>query len=999
MKRGLNSQVTKKERKILKGKKLNKSMKKKFTKSLESSTRKKIDFILNSLGWNINEDSTKCNVFTERTKTVEQKKKLQGKFPDYVLYEKGSEKPIAIIEAKRKGESIEKAIKQAIERYAKPLDINIVFAVDGTFVKSWHLSENKELSIDNEPLNELISERKLLRFIKEGSNIEEVPKEVKHTREELIRIFEWANNLLRKEGLRNLDRFIEFSNLLFIKIISEIEEDREKNGLPRQLDKHLCWDSFSKMEEPQTMLNYINNTVLRDGLAKEYNHSDDIFQEKLKIRNPQTVKEIVSKLSKLKLLNTESEIKGDAFEYFLKNLASGNDLGEYFTPRHLVKLMVNLVNPKFGNIVFDPFCGTGGFLIEAFRHIKKGIDEKDKKLMKKLREESIFGIEWTDTYKIAKMNMIITGDGHNNIIQEDTGKNEYWNNSQFKRVMKRNNLKGFNVILSNIPYGQTTDYGDIYPIPSNQGDSVFMQNIILALENGGKAGVVVPEGFLFKNEHKKVREYLLQQCDLEAVISLPAGVFMPYTMAKTNILIFEKGKSTKKTWFYIVENDGFELATKRRKINKNDIPDLVDKWQEKPNSEKSWNVKIEDIKNNDFIIEANAYKPSISDEKHLVKFSEFLREIKRPIKIEDNQRYKQVKVKLYGKGATLRKIEEGKKILTKTQFIAKENDLIISKIDSRNGAFAIIEKELDDSIVSSDFPLFEINEGKIRKDYLKFFIKYYNLKKFVSKNARGTTNRQRIKVNDFLNLEIPLPELKYQDIIIERLKKQEAILKNLDETLNSFKECFIDKIEFEKSEKIYLKKISDLTKKTQYGMTKSVSPVGKGSLYLRITDIDDFGRVNYNNLPKVPASIEEISRYKLNRNDFIIARSGSIGKCALFQEDSKEVLFASYLIRFIFDENIVEPKYIMYYLLSNEGKRKLKENSTKTTQTNINASQISSITIPLPDLNVQRDMIKIFDARLELISNIEDNREKVNENITEIIESTFKQIKHQEVKQ
>ena len=190
----------------------------KFTKTLESSTRKKIDLILDSLNWNTNEDSPNCNITTERTKTTSQKKKLNGKFPDYVLYKSGTDEPIAIIEAKRKGQSIEKTIDQAIKLYAKPLGVQIVFAVDGTFVKSFFIKENKELTIDNELLTELISEERLLRFLKEGSNIEEVTEEVKHTREELIRIFKWANDLLRKEGLRNLDRFVEFSNILFIKL-------------------------------------------------------------------------------------------------------------------------------------------------------------------------------------------------------------------------------------------------------------------------------------------------------------------------------------------------------------------------------------------------------------------------------------------------------------------------------------------------------------------------------------------------------------------------------------------------------------------------------------------------------------------------------------------------------------------------------------------------------------------------------------------------------------
>lgn len=987
--RAVNSQVVKKERKVLKGVKHKDIMANDFTKSLETSTRKKIDLILDSLGWNTNEDSPQCNAFTERAKTKEQNKKFNGKQPDYVLYKSGTDEPIAIIEAKRKGQSIEKALEQAIEKYAKPLGIKVVFAIDGTFIKSFHIDAKKELIIDNDVVTELMSEERLLRFIKEGYSIEEVPEQVKHTREELIRIFKWANDLLRKEGLRNLDRFVEFSNILFIKIISEIEDDREKNGLPRQLDKHLCWDSFADMKDATTMLNYINNTVLRDGLAKEYNHSDDIFQEKLKIKNPNTVKDIVEKLSNLKLINTESEIKGDAFEYFLKNLASGNDLGEYFTPRHLVKLIVTLINPKYGNTVFDPFCGTGGFLIEAFRQIKRGIDEKDKKLMKFLREQTIFGIELTDTYKIAKMNMIITGDGHNNIIQDDTAKKEYWNHKDLKKILDKMDKKGFDIVLANIPYGQTTDYGHLYPIPSNQGDSIFIQHIIEVLNKGGKCGVIIPEGFLFKSEHRRIREYLLRECDVESVISLPAGVFMPYTMAKTDILIFERGKPTKKVWFYVLENDGFELATKRRKISKNDMPDLINKWIEKPNTERSWNIDIDKIIKNDYILEANSYKQKVQSSKSLIKFSEFLKEIKRPVKVESGKDYKQVKVKLYGKGAVLRKVEEGSKILTKNQYIAKTGDLIVSKIDARNGAFAIISQELDNSLVSSDFPLFEINEQRIRKEYLSFFLKYYNLKDFLSEDSKGTTNRQRIVAANFLNLEIPLPSLEYQDIAAERLKKQEAILNNLNNTLDSFKEGFIEQIIFDNLVNPEVVKIEELSKETQYGITQSVMPEVRGVPFIRITDIDAFGRVNYNELPQISVSKEEIIKYKLNEGDLLIARSGSIGKCTIVEKTERDIVFASYLIRFILDNKRVEPKYILYYLLSNKGQLELQKRATKMTQTNINANQISAIDIPLPSLEDQRKIIQEVNQRLELIKILEKSRDNEIKIINDIINELF----------
>jgi type I restriction enzyme M protein len=152
---------------------------------------------------------------------------------------------------------------------------------------------------------------------------------MKHSRAELISIFKWANNLLRKEGLRQgIERFSEFANLIFLKLISELEYEREKNDEPRILDVQYSWESFANMSSVP-MMNYINDTVLPH-LVKEYNHSSEVFQSKLLIKNPKTLKAIVDKLSSINLTDADSDVKGDAFEYFIKDSVTvGNDLGEY----------------------------------------------------------------------------------------------------------------------------------------------------------------------------------------------------------------------------------------------------------------------------------------------------------------------------------------------------------------------------------------------------------------------------------------------------------------------------------------------------------------------------------------------------------------------------------------------------------------------------------------------------------------------------------------------
>lgn len=574
-----------------------------YTQALETQTRKKIDQILKNLDWEIDEEAEKCNVFTERAKTTEQNKKFKGKSPDYVLYKSETDMPLAIIEAKRPSQSMKKALDQAIELYAKPLDVALIFVTDGILFESFDLRTKTNLYLDDQLITNLLSEKMLLKFFEHGAKIY-TPEKISHTKRELIEIFSGANELLREEGLREgIERFTEFSNLLFLKLISEIEEDRENSGEPRILEKKYCWDAFCSKPADE-MLDYINKIIL-PRLVNQYNHSGEVFQKELAIKNPKNLKAIVDKLSVLRLLNTDSDVKGDAFEYFLKNSVTvGNDLGEYFTPRHIVKLIVDLVDPKFGEKIYDPCCGTGGFLIEAFRNIKSKC-QQTKENINILKEKTVWGRELTATAKIAKMNMIIIGDGHTNIVQMD---------SLMKPIKEP-----FDVILTNFPFSQTTNYNQLYGFNSNDANPVFLKHVIDALNaDGGRAGVIVPDGLLFDKieEYIKLRKLLLETCNVLAIVQLDPFVFSPYTKQPTSIIFFEKkpNKKTKTVWFFDVIDDGFKKTGSKKgrpPIDKNDLIELRQLWADKEKSTKAFNVDFETIKNNYYKLNMNAYKKRI----------------------------------------------------------------------------------------------------------------------------------------------------------------------------------------------------------------------------------------------------------------------------------------------------------------------------------------------------------------------------------------------------
>ena len=567
----------------------------------ESAARKAIDGDLVHLGWVIDESKSDCNVFTERAKTEEQVKLLGKKRPDYVLYEPGTDRPIGVIEAKRPGGTLDDAVEQGRTRYAEPLGVSIVFGTDGVLCQSYDLRSNAPLLLDGEPVVDLLAPKLLVQFADQGPALV-TPTKVRQTKQELMSIFAQANDLLRKEGLREgIERFSEFSNLLFLKLISEIEDDRESTGEPRRLEKHHCWEAFAS-RPPDELLDYVNDTVM-PRLARSYNMNGDVFQRRLAIANPETLKAVVGMLSKLSLLDAESDVKGDAFEYFLKHSVTvGNDLGEYFTPRHIVKLIVDLVDPAYMETVYDPCCGTGGFLIEAFRHISRKVKSTEETRLV-LENETIFGRELTGTAKIAKMNMILAGDGHTHIHRRDSLESP---------------VEGkFDVVLTNFPFSQETQYASLYGLDTEDANPVFLKHTVDACAPGGRIGVVVPEGLLFSEtrQYENVRRYILDNCEVIAVVSLDEYVFRPYTGQPTAILFMNKGRpTTKPVWFYEVLDDGFEKTT-RKKGRKpltngdNDLIRLRSVWTARPDGDRSFSVPVPDIRSNSFKLSLSSYRP------------------------------------------------------------------------------------------------------------------------------------------------------------------------------------------------------------------------------------------------------------------------------------------------------------------------------------------------------------------------------------------------------
>lgn len=607
---------------------------------LEADTRVLIDNSLESLGWKLKGKGK--NVYFEQPRTEAEHKMLGGKRPDYVLYSEGSDKPLIVIEAKKKGARIDDALEQGIG-YARALGAPLVFATDGVFCKSFHTVANRPPILNGEEVDEFIREALALRFLT-GYEVNTVSPRVQYDRKELIRIFDEANNMLRGDGLRaGIERFGEFANILFLKLVSENEQIKKESGIKSDFDIASCsWDSIKNIA-PSARIEYINNTVY-SRLNKLY--KTEIFTP-LTIRDETILKEIMDKLDPLTLTDVDSDVKGDAFEYFLKaSTATKNDLGEYFTPRHIVKTMVRLVNPKIGEKIYDPFCGTGGFLIESFRHIERNMGAGNAELKRILREETIYGNEITNTARITKMNMILAGDGHSNIHMQDSLANptyidkiKYDEEGKIVRDAEGNieytsEYSGiYDVVLANMPYSQRTKHGNLYDLPSTNGDSICVQHCMKAINSAsdnGRMALVVPEGFLFRKDLAKTRKYLLNHCELQSIISLPQGVFLPYTGVKTDIIyatkVNKKIKASEKKkdyWYFDVKSDGYTLDNHRRKL---ETPSDLSKYEEyrKLDNDQTEDmlkagfevIPLDKVRNNSYVLVGSRYREQKNIETH-----------------------------------------------------------------------------------------------------------------------------------------------------------------------------------------------------------------------------------------------------------------------------------------------------------------------------------------------------------------------------------------------
>ena len=370
---------------------------------------------------------------------------------------------------------------------------------------------------------------------------------------------------------------------------------------------------------------------------------------RLVLDEPTVLSQVVSLVNDLHLEQVDADTKGDLFEHVLRQIRQAGELGQFRTPRHVIRAMVALVDPRLGETVYDPAAGTAGFLVGAYDHIRlansspDGIEEVEtdgrtvrrglgdalgRAAVRRLHEATFFGNDVDPRMvRLATMNLTLRGLDRVRILRRDALTRALDRTAKAELGLP---AEGFDVILANPPFSGRLDkdrvVDDVKVGRTTQTELLFLQYMLNHLKKGGRCGVVVPEGVLFGSTgaHRELRRKLVENNTVEAVLSLPGGVFNPYSGVKTSVLVFRKGGTTERVMFLHADNDGFKLdANHDRPIEEDDLPGLVEAfrgraeremaWTERDEganwTEKWWFADAEAIRAAEFNLSAGRYRP------------------------------------------------------------------------------------------------------------------------------------------------------------------------------------------------------------------------------------------------------------------------------------------------------------------------------------------------------------------------------------------------------
>ncbi len=391
--------------------------------------------------------------------------------------------------------------------------------------------------------------------------------------------------------------------MLFMKIFADKEEEWEItiDNYKSPIPENLKWQNWAADDEGMTgdeLMEFINTKLfpalkeLDTTKTEQAKIIKSVFEDTYNyMKNGTLFRQVINEIDKIDFTSSKDRHTfNDLYESILKELQSAGSSGEYYTPRAVTQFIVDMVNPQLGESVLDPACGTGGFLTCSIDHVRHQVDTPQAT---QTLQESIRGVEKKPLpHLLCTTNLMLHGFDQPAVNRGNMLTKSYNDWAAKDQV---------DVVLSNPPFGGTEEDGTEKNFPkkfqTKETADLFLALIIKILKKNGRAGVVLPDGTLFGEGVKtRIKEELFTKCNLHTIVRLPNGVFNPYTSIKTNLLFFEKGKSTKETWYYEMPYpEGIKSFNKGRPINIKDFDILKDWWNSRKENEFAWKVSVKEI--------------------------------------------------------------------------------------------------------------------------------------------------------------------------------------------------------------------------------------------------------------------------------------------------------------------------------------------------------------------------------------------------------------------
>lgn len=673
-----------------------------------------------------------------------------------------------------------------------------------------------------------------------------------------------------------------------------------------------------------------------------------------------------------------SEELGNAYEYLLSIMGSQGDAGQFRTPRHIIDFIVNVVNPDKNDTVLDPACGTAGFLISAYKHVVSKHDGKDDQTGEFTTKEQLLTADekkklysnYTgydispEMVKLSRVNMFLHGFTDPNIIINDTLTSEdYWQNK-------------YDVILANPPF--MSPKGGISPhnkfsVQSTKAEILFVDYIMSHLKPSGRAGIIIPEGIIFASTAKQLRKNLVED-GLYAVISLPSGVFKPYSGVKTSIILLDKelAKQKEEILFIKVENDGFDLGAQRRPIAKNELPialEIVNKWNQGEKLEHKLALCVEKSKiaeNGDYNLSGDSYRV-VTDYTNakwpMVKILDVVQLVKNKAGINEFPYLEIGDVDI----STKKYFFKDKKSVTGS-LRANNNNIVISKVRPTRGAISIIKEK--DLIVSGGFSVLDSNIAKINPKYLfSILANNNNFFDYLGSRSKGATY-PTCSDKDVLDYKIPLPPLEVQEQIVAELDGYSAIINGAKQIAQNWKPKIDIDPEWEKvklgDDKVL--QIVDGDRGSNYPNKEEFKSEGF-CLFLNTSNVRkgefDFSKCDFITQEKDNA----LRKGKLIREDVVLTTRGTLGNTAHFSSNIpyENIRINSGMVVLRSNLDKIYPNFLLLFLNSLEFEAQVSNFMSGSAQPQLPIRVLNEIEIPLPPLTIQKQIVEKIEAERALV--------------------------------